>query len=226
MKQIDKNTVKAENQLRDKHDVTFECEGNTGVRVMMAGNSITLHEPSPTIGWHNQWGMAASAKEKDYVHVLKSYIQDLKPDAAFCICQAYKWERDFANGKQAYPIYEDARNFDADIIVVRFIENCPRQNFDAAVFKKEYVDFINFLNKSGNAKIVLTTSFWEHTADPVIAEIAKENGWPLVVLNDLGELDEMKALGLFEHFGVANHPGDLGMKTIADRIFEEVKKVL
>lgn len=226
MQQIDKNTVKAENQLRDKHDVTFECEENTGTRVMMAGNSITLHEPSESIGWHNQWGMAASAKEKDYVHVLKSHIQEVKPDAAFCICQAYKWERDFANGKLAYPIYEDARNFNADIIVVRFIENCPRKDFDAAVFKREYTDFINFLNKSGNAKIVLTTSFWAHTADSVVAEVAEENGWAFVVLNDLGELDEMKALGLFEHDGVANHPGDLGMKTIADRIFKEVEKLL
>lgn len=226
MKQIDKNTVKAENQLRDKHDVTFECEQNTGIRVMMAGNSITLHEPSPTIGWHNQWGMAASDKEKDYVHVLKSHIQSVKPDATFCICQAYKWERDFVNGKLVYPIYEDARNFDADIIVVRFIENCPRQDFNPDVFKREYVDFINYLNKSGNAKVILTTSFWEHIADSVVTEIAKEMGWPLVVLNDLGELDEMKALGLFEHNGVANHPGDLGMKTIADRIFEEVKKLI
>ncbi len=226
MKQIDKNTVKAENQLMDKHDVTFECEENNGLRVMMAGNSITLHEPSPTIGWHNQWGMAASAKEKDYVHVLKGYIQSIKPDATFCICQAYKWERDFANGKQAYPIYEQARDFNADVIVVRFIENCPRKDFDAEVFKKEYVDFINFLNKSGNAKIILTTSFWEHTADPVVEQVAKENGWSLVVLNDLGELDEMKALGLFEHYGVANHPGDLGMKTIADRIFGELKKII
>ena len=226
MKQIDKNTVKAEKQLSDKHDVTFECEGNRGLRVMMAGNSITLHEPSESIGWHNQWGMAASAKEKDYVHVLKSHIQTMAPDATFCICQAYKWERDFANGKLAYPIYEDARNFNADIIVVRFIENCPRKDFDPEVFKREYVDFIEFLNKSGNAKVILTTSFWEHDADSVVAEVSKEMGWPLVVLNDLGELDEMKALGLFEHFGVANHPGDLGMKTIADRIFEEVKKLI
>lgn len=226
MKQIDKNTVKAEHQLRDKHDVTFECEGNKGLRVMMAGNSITLHEPSESIGWHNQWGMAASAKDKDYVHVLKSHIQTVAPDATFCICQAYKWERDFANGKLAYPIYEDARDFNADVIVVRFIENCPRKDFDPEVFKKEYVDFIEFLNKSGNAKIILTTSFWEHDADSVVAEVSKEKGWPLVVINDLGERDEMKALGLFEHFGVANHPGDLGMKTIADRIFEEVKKLI
>ena len=226
MQQIEKNTVKAENQLGDAHDVTFECEGNRGLRVMMAGNSITLHEPKPEIGWNNQWGMAASAKEKDYVHVLKGYIEDVVPDATFCICQAYKWERDFANGKLAYPIYEKARDFNSDIIVVRFIENCPWKEFDPVIFKREYVDFINYLNKSGNAKIVVTTSFWKHVADAVVEEAAKENGWTFVSINDLGELDEMKALGLFEHYGVANHPGDLGMKTIADRIFDEVKKLI
>lgn len=226
MQQIEKNTVKAENQLKDNHDVNFEHECNSGLRVMMAGNSITLHEPSEGIGWFNRCGMAASCKENDYVHVLEGYIQNIEPNAAFCICQAYKWERDYANGKLAYPIYEAARDFNADIIVVRFVENCPWKDFNAEIFKKEYVDFINFLNKSGNAKIILTTSFWKHAADSVIAQVAKENDWPLVVLNDLGEKDEMKAIGLFEHHGVENHPGDLGMKTIADRIFKELKKLV
>lgn len=226
MNQIEKNTVKAENQLKPNEDVTFENIQNSGKRIMFAGNSSTLHGKKPDIGWNNVWGMAASAKEKDYVHVLESYINKVIPDASYCICQAYKWERDYPNGKEVYPIYQPARDFNSDIIVVRMVENCPWKNFDAVAFKREYVDFINFLNKSGKAKIILTTSFWKHAADEIIEQVSVQTGWPLVKINDLGEDDSMKAIGLFEHNGVANHPGDKGMKTIADRIFEVLKNSL
>ena len=114
----------------------------------------------------------------------------------------------------------------ADIIVMRFVENCPKNDFDKLIFKKETVDLLQYLNPSKNAKIILTTGFWRHPADDGIVEIAEELNLPLVKLGDLGEKDEMKAIGLFEHSGVANHPGDLGMKEIADRIFEILKYYL
>ena len=76
------------------------------------------------------------------------------------------------------------------------------------------------------AKIVLTDLFWAHEPiDEPIHRIAAENGYPLVHLGDLGELDENKAIGLFEHKGVAAHPGDLGMYRIAERIAQTILQI-
>ena len=46
-----------------------------GVKVVFIGNSITLHGKLPEIGWYNEWGMAASAAEKDYVHLVTAAIE-------------------------------------------------------------------------------------------------------------------------------------------------------
>ena len=46
-------------------------------RVLFLGNSITRHPPLASIGWNNDWGMAASAREKDYAHVLASALGEL-----------------------------------------------------------------------------------------------------------------------------------------------------
>lgn len=52
-----------------------------------------------------------------------------------------------------------------------------------------------------------------------IAHVDKdENCIPVEELRDLGERDEMKAIGLFEHEGVATHPRNLGMEKISDII--------
>ena len=53
-------------------------------------------------------------------------------------------------------------------------------------------------------------------------EVAAERGYPFVYLGDLGESDEMKAIGRFEHIGVANHPSDRGMEAIAERLWNAI----
>ena len=217
--EIGKNTVKSENQLKENEFVTFEAFENKGLRVMFLGNSITRHGEKQEIGWYVNYGMAASAKEKDYVHILMKKIGEKTP-ASFCICQAAAWEREYRDGAPTYPLFQSASDFSADVIVVRLIENCPTKEFDGEAFKKELAKFLSFLNPTGKAKIVLTTGFWRHPGDRYIREFASENGLPLTELGDLGADPKMKAIGLFAHDGVANHPGDLGMETIANRIFE------
>lgn len=222
--QIKKNSVKATNQLKESEYVTFENPEGTGIRIMFVGNSITLHDEAPHIGWYNRWGMAASSKDKDYVHRLISKIDSVKEDAAYCICQVASWECEYKEGtEKQYHLYENAHEFHADIIVLRFIENCSLDGFDAGVFKSELGKLLTYLNPLGKAKTIITTGFWKHCGDEAIREFAKEQEIPLAELGDLGEMDEMKAIGLFEHEGVAIHPGDLGMEKIAERIYEKMK---
>ncbi len=221
MAQIDKNTVPSSNQLSTSEFVTFWGNEAADLRVMFVGNSITRHAPAPHIGWTLDCGMAASSPEKDYVHLLADRIS-AKRDAYFCICQVASWERSYKNGSDSYQLYEAARRFEADIIIMRAVENCPHNGFDGSCFETEYKNLIYYLNGKHTHKIILTSSFWKHPADDYIENIAGENSLLYIKLNDLGELDEMKAIGLFEHSGVASHPGDTGMQTIADRIWDKL----
>lgn len=219
MNQIEKNSVSSKNQLNGNGLVTFFNNNGNGKRVLFAGNSITRHGYAPQIGWNNDWGMAASDIEKDYVHILIKNIRQTDSDAAFCIAQVADWEREYLNGETVLDKYTDASDFGADIIIMRMIENCPYDKFDSEKFIEEYKKLMQFLDKRKKAKFIITTGFWKHTGDDAVRQVAKETGYPLVELGDLGEMDEMKAIGLFEHEGVANHPGDRGMAKIAERIF-------
>ena len=220
--QLDKNTVLAKGQLQQTGPVRFFNTDKNGKRILVVGNSMLLHAPLEKIGWSGEWGMAASCKENDFVHRLMQKASD----SPFCICQMSSWEREYKKGSTLPQAYKAARSFSADIIVIRLIENCPRIDFDNEIFKTRLDQLLSYLNPSGKAKIILTTGFWRHPGDAAIAEYARERGFPCVTLGDLGEDDAMKAIGLFEHKGVANHPGDLGMKGIADRIFAELEKLL
>lgn len=221
-----KNTVPAKNQLKGSELVFFENPDGKGKRILFVGNSITLHGVKEELGWLHTSGMAASSMEKDYVHRLMARVREKEPDAAVCICQAAAWERRYEEGEATYSLYEAARAFDADIIVMRIVENCTYDHFRHEIFQKEYGKLIKYLDRTGKAKVIITTGFWDHPGDSSIRAFAQENNLPLITLGDLGADDKMKAIGLFSDAGVANHPGDLGMKAIADRIYEVMQYLL
>lgn len=224
MEQIKKNTVSSENQVKKVNVIRFFNENGKGKKILFVGNSITFHGRKDDIGWYGNWGMAASSEENDYVHILMKHLSEKFEDAAYCICQVASWERSYSTGEECLDTFKEAKNFGADIIILRLIENCPTENFNPRVFNEQYKKLVDYLNGQNTAsQIIVTSGFYKHPGDSELENVAKERNYDFIYLGDLGELDEMKAIGLFEHSGVQNHPGDKGMATISARIEETIK---
>ena len=223
MNSLEKNNVSSYNQLKGTPSCFVLNPESNGLRVLFIGNSITLHGVAEHIGWNHISGMAASSDENDYVHICMKAITDRYPQATFAIAQLADWEREYINGSARLNDYSVCREFNADIIIVRIIENCPYEDFSHEDFKREYKAMLEYFNPSGNAKIILTEGFWHHPGDVSIKSVGEELGLPVVSLGDLGDDEHMKAIGEYEHVGVAQHPNDNGMANIAERIITALK---
>jgi len=213
------NTVSSQSQLPDSQYVTFHYADAPHGRVLFVGNSITRHGPKPSIGWNVDWGMAASAPEKDYVHRVVAGIEAARGPVDWCIAQGAVWERSFTDPAILPTHFAAARAFRADTVIVRIGENTDRSLLAANDYAAAFAEMVRFFAPNPAARVVVTDLFWASPAiDEPIRQAARENGWTLVALGDLGARDEMKAIGLFSHAGVAGHPGDEGMRAIAERI--------
>ena len=109
MGQVEKNTVKAENQLSADKYIKFYGKGNE-LKVLFVGNSITRHGVKEDIGWFWDFGMAASSEDKDYVHIVMREINK-KYDASYCVCQAALWEMNYKNPGDIMHFFEMAKEF-------------------------------------------------------------------------------------------------------------------
>ena len=206
---IDDNTVSSKGQLPEDKYATFVGNEDAKRRVLIVGNSITRHGVNESIGWLGDWGMAASEREKDYVHLLFDRVSK-KEDVLFMVHQLAHWERDVER-EDAYLVAKASHDFKPDTVIFRSV---PKKTLESAI--SSLVDYIC----PKGAKIIFTTCFWKNLVlDNVIRSVAARLGAMVAELNDLGEDDRYMAVGLFAHDGVAHHPGDLGMQVIAERIY-------
>ena len=223
MHSIEENTVKAENQVQENENIFFLGNREGKIRIAVLGNSITLHGPSPEIGWFGLHGMAASSEDKDYVHLLGTSLKCEGLDYCLMVNQIAEWERTFVQFDLAK--LNPIRDFSANIILFRFGENV-----DCRCEKKQFYNCLRQMTEyiaPNDAALVFTTCFWKNpVVDECIRELSVSTGGKLIELGDLGDDASMKAGGLFSHSGVAAHPGDRGMRVIADRIYETVRSCL
>jgi hypothetical protein len=191
----------------------------TPKKVLILGNSITWHPPGPDLNWFGNWGMAATAAEKDFLSLLTKKIKENNEQNEVLGRNVYPFERTYETIKLTE--FEDLKAFKADIIIIRFGENITEkeraENPQLQVAVKAFVDY---LADGRPVKVILTTPFWTNAGvNQNFLALSVKNKWPLVPLHDLGLANENMALERFENISVGRHPGDLGMERIATRIW-------
>lgn len=192
-------------------------------RMMVIGNSIMSHGPAPDLGWTNFNGMAASAPEKDYVHLLTAKLNGLRDGVQTRLVSGGAFERQFGRGDYSVTEFlKPLQEFKPDIIFVRIGENMDEgavQPNNLAGNLRVLFDFLR-QNAGGPVQIICSTSVWNRPqADAVIRQVAAEKGVPLADLKSMVGVPSYFA-SQYANAGVAAHPNDAGMQRITDLIWD------
>lgn len=199
-------------------------------KLLILGNSVAIHGPAPQIGWTGNWGMAASSRDKDFAHVLHSQLRiATQGEPQLLVLNLADFERqqtefDFEVG------LKEAIEFEADVVIVAIGANAPALETDDAKqrFRTAFEQLLNRLQQKKPTALLVRGEFWpDPEKEKIMREVCKKAGGayvPLPNLNsdpaNLGSADQK-----FEHAGVAGHPGDRGMRLIADELWRAIEKI-
>lgn len=224
----------------EEEDEALPSDEDQVFRILCIGDSVTSHPyvgigENPAGYWLQTWGMAASAEEKDYSHVLASLYEDEYEAVTLSVCNYNNWELAEASGlprSAALSYLDPLLEENLDLIVFQLGENCTAYQNLAADFA-ELIDYVRAA--APEARIAVTGTIIRmdpdrNTAvDQIKQAVTEEKG---AVYVDMSGYDESMWVG--EGAQIVNpegqvtvislnqrtHPGDYGMAWIADRIFQ------
>lgn len=203
------------------YPISVEPGDAGGRRLLFLGNSITLHSPKPDIGWTNRCGMAASSRDKDYVHLVASAFAAEDNLAPHLFIRNIA---DFETGGYKSNYTAGLTNevaFAPEIVVIAVGENVS--GFADAADQEAYCSALAAMGQlffnAGAQRVILRSPFWQSDTKAALTQAAAERiGATYVDGGAIGADRDNWAIGLFEHSGVAAHPGDEGMRKLADQI--------
>ncbi len=223
-------TIAAESAPQSNADCDLMFHNVKANKILFLGNSITLHAPAPAIGWQGNWGMAASAADKDYVHLVLKAISETAgkvPESVVANIASFERRSDI------YDTDEELKKeltFKPNIVIVAIGENVPALASEQAkrTFKASMTRLLRKLKENSSPIIIVRSCFWQDQAkDSILEQACSEVGGVFVDSSALGK-DEgnfARSERKFSHDGVAGHPGDKGMRAIADKILDALRKI-
>ena len=212
--------------------------------ILFIGNSITRHDIT-SYWWSDKRGMAATSLKTDYVHQTETFLADkleeLKPGAEAVNGYAFNysvWETNSHDRAQTYPVMDKymTQGKSLDVVVLQLGENVSDDDADGSTYESDYAGLIQHIKEEApNSLIITVGDFWsDKTKDAVKKSAAEKAGATYVDLAEIQDSPEYQAgMGTMvegddgdeheiKHAGVAKHPGDAGMKWIAEKIVEAV----
>jgi hypothetical protein len=201
-------------------------------RILFFGNSITF-SPSPVSGtnWTGGWGMAASVPEKDYVHLVTGSIAHATGSTpAVKATYNLQFERNYNTYDLNSPEMQAQLAFKPDIVVVAIGENVQALDTQAKQdqYRSAFGGLLSAFEANGNPAIFVRSCFWpDATKDTIMQQVTAAAGDIFVDQSHLADPDNSVLWALNEvgnpyrgvGGGVDAHPGDRGMKAIADSLY-------
>jgi hypothetical protein len=199
-------------------------------KVLFLGNSLTLHGQASY--WWGTWGMAASEKNKDYVHVFRELLNKKGISSSIEAFNYYLWEVQANDRAETFSLLTQYMGKHPDLVVLQLGENIQ----DIETLYNDFKELILYIrNQLDAVEIVLIGNFWaSDEIESIKEDIAAETGVRYVSVKDLWN-DEKYMCGIgtkvysdngewhiVEHGGVAKHPGDIGHRELAVRLLQAV----
>jgi len=210
--------------------VAAQASASTTFRkVLFLGNSITKHGPKADIDWAGNWGMAASAEPKDFVHLVTNALakkQGATPEVL--VQNIADFERSYADYDIAGKL-KDAVAFKADLVIVAIGENVPalKSSEETVRLQESITRLLKMLKADNNPTVLVRSCFWVNAVkDEALQKACNAVHGLYVNISDLGKVEANFARSErpFKNVGVANHPGDQGMAAIAEAMLNALPK--
>jgi hypothetical protein len=187
--------------------------------VLILGNSIVCHSPKPEIGWYNDWGMAASVRDSDFVHLL---IRDIHQKNQYVEIK-FKNIADFERSYDTFPLLNLDSLKNPDILILKIGANVDKKKAIENNFMFYYDKLVKYISPENKSIKVIVNEFYPSELNGLMKKYAIGNNYPFVTIDDLSEDSTNMAIGKFTNIGVSRHPSDKGMRLIEQQIWTKIK---
>ena len=196
-----------------------------GRKFLAIGNSITLHGKCNY--WWGNWGMAASKKDADYVHIIAQELSDeisVLPDSVnFAV-----WELQAHDRSETLHLLEKYDFASYEFVILQLGENIQ----DVSTMVEDLYDLLLYIREKlgPDKRIFVYGNFWPNElVDEIKEKICQLVSAEFISLKPIQKkqfmcgmkrivFDELGHKHYVEHEGVTIHPNDKAMKYYANEV--------